>query len=612
VSLSFPLAYPTHPFYTGVGVSEDVPQRLPISLGGHAYMTDTPRIRRETLDVRRPAIDTGASPGATSLATTGVWSISASDWRHGAGQEFYDSRDSNPRMFRESKGCDPWTREELNLQPDTHQVLAAASTPLRLVSIANELWAAGNGVLKRSTTALDTTPSWTSVTVNAPLTGASLVEACTDGANVYTAHGVNGVGRAAKGAASISQWSTYAATKVWYANGRIFAYKANELVELASGGTASAALWSGGIAGTGVMVSVIGTPNGVLAAHNTDDQGEILFIGLDATDGSLAVPLHAGELNKGETFNELVYYGTFVLAATSRGLRLGQIADEGRRVSFGPALPLGTIAGVAGWGQFAWFIWNAYDVASDGLGRADLSTFTEDFVPAYASDLMVDGSLGTITDLVTHQGQPFFAIDGVGVYTQHPSELVAEATMHSGFVRFGTFDKKVVVGMDLRHHPLDGEVEIGICDESDVTRTVGSSATADSLGPEDEIGGASILGEALEVCLTMTPDVATTAGPRLHRWTMRAMNIGHRTDVIEIPLWVRTSIETGDGHVVRYDPLEEFRFLKSLEAAQRVVTLIMGDLSEPVIIDKVALEPERWTEGNHWLEAAINVRLLTI
>ena len=612
MSLNFPWSAPTYPFFTGVGVSSDVPAYIPVSLGGHAYMTDTPRIRRETLDVLRPAIDTNAEPGQHSLNTAGVWTLVGNDWRHGAGQEFLDSRDSDPRMFRISKGVDPWTRERLSLLPDTQQALAAAATPLRLVSIDDELWAAGNGVLKRTSDATALTPTWSTVSVTGPLTGASLVEACTDGMRIYTAHGANGVGRAAKGASSISQWSTYAATGVWYANGRLFAAKSGELVELDSTGTPSDPIWSEGVTGDAEVVTVVGSPAGIFIAYNTFDRGEVLLVQLNATTGALAVPVFAGELNKGETFNELVYYQNLMLGCTSRGLRIGVLGNSGRTTEFGPVVPIGAVGGAATFGQSAWFIWNNYDSESHGLGRVDLSTFTEPFVPAYASDLMVSTSTGAITDLVTHRGQPFMAIDGVGVYTRHPTELVDEGTLHSGFMRMGTFERKVAVSMDLRHEALDGAITVALCDEMGVEHDVGSSEVVNSLGPSSELSAASLIGEALEVCLRITPDDTDEAGPVLRRWTLRAMNIGWRTDAIELPLWIRSTVQTADGQTLTYDPLAEWQFLKSLEAARTVVTLVMGSLSESVVIDKVGIEPERWRKHNDWFEGTTIVRLLTI
>jgi hypothetical protein len=654
MSLNFVLAYPTYPFYAGVGVSTDVPALIPVSLGGHAYMTDTPQIRRETLDVLRPAIDMQGEPGQHSLNTAGVWTIIGNDWRHGAGQIFFDSRDSDPRMFRTCKGMDPWTRERLSMLPDTHQILSATAQPLRLVSIQDELWAAGNGVLSRTVDGRSPAPTWSTVTVTAPLTGASLVDATTDGGRIYTAHGGAGVGRAAKGASSISQWSTYPATKVWYANGRLFAYKPGELVELDGAGIASTPIWTGGLGGDGVVVSVVGSPACVFIAYNTTDRGEVLCLGLNATTGALAVPLFAGQLNKGETFNELVYYQNLVLAATSRGLRLGTLTNSGRTVEFGPVLPLGVIGGAATFGQYAWMIWNDYDETSNGLGRVDLSTFTETLVPAYASDLMVDNALGMVGHLVTHQGQPFFTVIGAGVFTQHPSTLVTHGELHTGFMRMGTFERKVAVSMDVRHDPLNGVVSVGLCDEFNVEMEVGVSDVRGSLGPFNELSSSSLIGEALEVCLHFHPDLipeavvddkllvatggtdkllvnptltdrlllnvpspvevtpATGLGPVLRRWTLRAMNIGWRTDAIELPLHLRSSVSTGTGVTLNYDTLAEWEFLKSLEAARTVVTLVMGDRSESVVIDKVGLKPERWLDRNHWFEGTTIVRLLTI
>ena len=614
MSLNFPLSAPTFPFFTGIGVSPDVPWLLPISIGGHAYLADTPNIKRETIDTLRPAVDYNTEPGQHSLNTAGVWTSVVHDWRHGAGQVFYDTRDANPSMFRSSKGVDIWTREQLSLLPDTRSILSMAVTPLCLCSVGNELWVGGETTLKRSTTAHDASPSWSTITINAAFTGNDLVDLCTDGGRIFGAFGAGGIGMATKGGSAMSPFSDYAADRVFYANGRLFAASAGELVEINSAGTASAPIWSGGIGSDEDIVSVIGTPSGVLIAYNTLDRGEVLYLGLNPQTGLLAAPLAAGELNTGELFNEIVYYQEHVLATTSRGFRVGPLTNSGRAVGFGPVIEIGDSAGVAAFGQYAWFIWNAYDADSNGLGRCDLSTFTEDLVPAYASDLMLATAVGTITKVVLHQGKPVMAVAGVGAYAQHATNLVASGTLRSGLLRFKTFERKVSVSVDLRHEPLAGTISVDVLDESGDASTVGHSNVASSLGPSTPLGAATIEGEGLEVEITLNAADTPTTGPTLHRFTLRAMIIPQRTDVIQLPLVLRTVVKAGPtGETpIAYDVLEEFRYLKSLESSRTVVTLVMGDQAETVVIDKIGITPERWTSGNHWFEGIVTVQLLTL
>lgn len=614
MSLNFPLSAPTYPFFTGIGVSPDVPWLLPISIGGHAYLADTPNIRRETIDTLRPAVDYNAEPGQHSLNTAGVWTSVIHDWRGGAGQIFYDTSDANPSMFRSSKGVDIWTREHLSLLPDTRSILTAAVTPLCLCSVGNELWAGGEATLKRSTNAHASSPSWSTVTINAAFSGNDLVDLCTDGGRIFGAFGAGGIGMAVKGGSAMSPFSDYAATRVFYANGRLFAASAGELVEINGAGTASAPIWSGGIGADEDIVSVIGTPEGVLIAYNSLDRGEVLYLGLNTQTGQLAVPLAAGELNTGELFNEITYYQEHVLAVTSRGFRVGPLTNGGRSVGFGPVIEVGDAAGVAAFGQYAWFIWNAYDSESNGLGRCDLSTFTEELVPAYASDLMIATAVGTITKVVMHEGKAVMAVAGVGVYAQHATNLVASGTLRSGLLRFKTFERKVSVSVDLRHAALAGSITAAVLDETGDSTTVGTSSLANSLGPNTPLGGGTIEGEGLEVEMTLTAHAGLTTGPTLHRFTLRAMIIPQRTDIIVLPILLRTVVKAGPtGETpVPYDTLEEFRYLKSLESSRTVVTLVMGDQAETVVIDKIGITPERWTSGNHWFEGIVTVQLLTL
>ena len=58
--------------------------------------------------------------GEGSLSTDGAWRRTITSWHHGAGQRYYDQRDSDPYRFDTSLGVDIWTPGELAPLPDSN------------------------------------------------------------------------------------------------------------------------------------------------------------------------------------------------------------------------------------------------------------------------------------------------------------------------------------------------------------------------------------------------------------------------------------------------------------------------------------------------------------
>jgi hypothetical protein len=247
--------------------------------------------------------------------------------------------------------------------------------------------------------------------------------------------------------------------------------------------------------------------------------------------------------------------------------------------------------------------------------RARLSRFTEPLVPAYSSDLMAAASTGATLSVARFQNKTCFAISGSGIYAQSPN-LVASGTLDSGLVRWGTMEQKVASAVGLKHDPLAGSVAIALVTELGETYPAGVSSTAGSSGPSDEFSGGNTDGETLEVHLTLSYSSGDhTAGPVLRRWTVRAEVVPVLTDAITVAIIMKTTVlnQVGEGQPVHYDPLEEFLFLKSLEAARVPVIYQEGDLSQQVIVDKVSVKPEHWIEStHHWFEGVILARILTV
>src|SRR6185437_1682606 len=111
----------TDPYYTGSATSSAVPGTYPLAIGGHPYMIDTAAALQDQFTqesvpyIVRYAFYTG-SLGEDTLNPDPAWRESVRSWQDGAGQIHYDTLtttnigvQSDPFMFRASKGIDVWT-----------------------------------------------------------------------------------------------------------------------------------------------------------------------------------------------------------------------------------------------------------------------------------------------------------------------------------------------------------------------------------------------------------------------------------------------------------------------------------------------------------------------
>ena len=141
-------------------------------------------------------------------------------------------------------------------------------------------------------------------------------------------------------------------------------------------------------------MSVTAGASGIFAAANTDNTGSIYYIGVNNSDGTLNTPIASASVPRNETINEIMAYGGVLGVATSLGFRLGLIDQQSGAITLGPVIDTGGEAySLEADNKFMW--WGT-DYGT--CYRADLSTFTDTLVPAYASDL-VSAASATATDL---------------------------------------------------------------------------------------------------------------------------------------------------------------------------------------------------------------------
>ncbi len=260
-----------------------------------------------------------------------------------------------------------------------------------------------------------------------------------------------------------------------------------------------------------------GTAN-IYAAGYAGDKSLIYRIAIKPDASTLDAPIVAGELPDGETVQSISGYLGFIVLGTSLGVRFCEVDGQGN-LSIGPVIS--TPAAVKAFepqDRFIWFGWTNYDTTSTGLGRLDITEFTNTLTPAYASDLMVTGQ-GAILSIASFQNLRVFSVSGLGVYAQDAT-LVTSGTLSTGESGFGLPDPKTAIFVHTDTTPLVGSYAVELAGSDHVFTTVGHEAATGDV--TDNFPAGNVVSERFEVRLTLTRATSTT-GPTFLRWTLKVI-----------------------------------------------------------------------------------------
>lgn len=328
---------------------------------------------------------------------------------------------------------------------------------------------------------------------------------------------------------------------------------------------------------------------------------------IEATGTALTIPVQALPMEGGEYATSLYGYLNYIFVGSNLGMRMCRTiaaydptGNEGD-LEAGPLIPglfppgpvNSPVYAMTGNNRFVYFGWNDYDSESTGLGRCDLSTFIDTQAPAFASDLMVNGS-GPITsmDWCTINNAPIFVIDGLGLYTEGTSP-VSSGYVTSGYIGYGIPDSKIALAAAVgTTQPQSGNVAMALASDfnSNVFALVGNQSSAtpnQSILPINATRANQYL-----VQLTLTP--TNGVSPVVDRWMLKAIaavTAGTTVSVV-LRMWTVEEIALQDN---AFDPYEQKAFLENLRTTQTVFAYTEGaDLTYPYCtIDEIDWLPEK-------------------
>jgi len=590
------------PFYLGGGTSSLTPFIADAAIGGHSYMIDwkaeLPLVFRSVPLLRNQA-DDSELPGEHSINPEGWWRRSGESWHFGAGQDQFDRKDSNPYRFRTSRGMDVWTKWHLSLLPDTDAKAVSAATNQKVIVAGAYLYYTDGTVLRRTQDITVDTPTFTTIT-GTP--GTAPTDITTDGFNIITCHGAAGIYKTTRGAAAVGGAAhiTGTVTKLGFVKNRFLAANANSLYDITAltvgaGGALPAAFYTH----PNTDFTWVGFAEGdaaIYAAGFSGDKSIIYRTAVKQDGTALDSPVVAGRLPEGEIVSSIYgYLGRFIVIGTNQGFRFALTKDSGD-LSIGKLVPTTlAVQCFEGQGPHIWFGWGNFDSTHTGLGRMSIEfiTDTELLVPAYASDLMVSGQTANVSSVVTFQNLRVFTVNGIGMWAQHATNLVADGYLDTGEISYNMTEKKIGISIDAQHMGEEGMHEILISADGGPFVSLGIHEA--HLFPRDLGTSEAAFFEFRHVLYRDAGDA--TAGLSIHSWLLLVQPLSNPTENIYMTIILAPQVEDNDDGWLTYDTLEEMDFLSALAVTKEITTCQALDRLYSVVVDDYELPVQRVQRG---------------
>lgn len=591
-----------------------------VAIGSHRYVVDLENMARRPINSLRQAVDQGGRASDQSLDNQALWKRTCSDFILGQGQEFFDQeQESNERRMWAVQNFDPLAdRRALATSPSFGSAVSAftaAGTHHRLIRTASNFWWGSESQLHRSA-------SHTSFTTTS-ITGGPGVSSFRDmtvfGSTVYVAYSTAVYSGSTTGS-TVSSFSTEDCDVICAELGRLVCGKDNALFELSSTGTRvdilthpnTALDWISFTAGTA----------GIYCAGHDGLRSEIYLITVIDATGALAPPFPVCSLPAGELVRRIMFFGGFLVIATSKGVRMAQASQSGL-LSYGPLIELGDTYGVHFEGRFAYVACSSVPVFDNpGVVALDMSRFTAPLTPAYAAVEVYDtASTYTVWDVSSYNGL-VCALMGTGGNNELRIASTASPATYgtgkfwSGAITFGTPEAKNFYSLEVTYDALPSGCSVIAKVYDTVNGTEYGSmtdATAGSTGMTFTLSS-ELRGEQAQVYLEAAGS-SNGAVVTIRRWTLRAVVAPtYLAEEIILPIHLAKEVLTDDGTIVQYDPEAEWQYLSGLMRSRTAVDLRFGNETVPVWVDQVGTEQgwTKWDERDQWPEGFIFVRLLTL
>lgn len=532
----------------------DLTGQYDVAIGGLGFrlrISDETPYERATAQFKREQVDQSASYGDHSLL--GMWTVGQMSFHKGAGIRFYDSDDElTHHRFLESDRLDPFT------QPGEVRLSAASSAVTG--SYGSLTWGGtGNGFsavvdggvfnFVRNSTVYTYTP-----------TAGTVTHAAAGPTNSFVATTSNKIEKVATGvaatpAANAIYTHSQAWNGLWYAKDRLWAVDSTgSFYHLAPSPAAPpVAVSSSDLVfkagdGWGDEWCLAATPGPVVVAN-----GSRVYAVAVADDGkvpALSGPIQVAELPIGEVVKGMSYYLGFLVLATSRGIRVGVVADNGT-VTYGPLLvewtttAAGTTLAPHGSSVYVAGVSGTLGSTVPTVYRVELAQQigdTLEFAWAVEGTSLFTGSPSSF-GLMTSAGTAVQFYGGTQLHQWTPGEQSASSgTLTTAFHRMGTLEPKKFHTVSVRVAGPGGTIQVSkiLADGTsvslytiDVSQTDGETITMGAGGPVEMVG------------LKFTLTKSGSDCPVLLGYQLKAMPAPKRQRLIRLPLMLHDVEQRG-------------------------------------------------------------------
>ena len=165
---------------------------------------------------------------------------------------------------------------------------------------------------------------------------------------------------------------------------------------------------------------------------------------------TLTSAITAAEMPVGEKIFKISYYLGYMAIGTSLGCRVAAVSDQDGSISYGPLIfeSEQPVYDVCFRDKFLWCATNVD--GNPGLTRINLGQQITGLVFAYAWDLYDPSTTGRNTTACAFAGytdQILFTTakttSNGSIYIQHPTNVIEQGVLHTGYVRYNTLEYKI-------------------------------------------------------------------------------------------------------------------------------------------------------------------------
>ena len=536
--------------------------------------SDNNRISRITTTYQKERIDQSSTTGEQSL--TNWWLRSATTWHHGAGERYYDADTSDQYRFYESNNINPWEIGQLSLLPATTNVSnSAAATQPTTVS-------GGTFFIQSSTLKFynESNGTISSITLTG---GATPYKLTTDGSYCIVAAS-DGIYDVTTAGAVRKLWNqpTYVAA-TWVP--QAIAYVKERIIVAALEGTVEVGVYEISRAYTTptprisaaeerfettntstVVNSIAELPSAIVVGYTQGALSRVQMYTINPTSPLAAIvgPTIIAELPRGETLNQIrVYLNEYVVLATSKGLRVGTIATDGQSFTYGPLSIEGEVKDIAFDQEYVYATRSVSYGGTYGLWRLNLATVIDNGY-AYASDLSTDAGSVNGVAFVGTSGRKFITSSS-GLWVEHATELATSGYLKSGWIRWGTAERKQPVNLTLSTQTDSaGVLGMELVDQANQAVSIGSLPIGQSV--EIGLSGSVQPADHFEITFSFTRKTTdATKGPELEAWQIRALPAPLRSRTITVPLLCYEEERDSNGVTQITNPWDRVSYLERIE-----------------------------------------------